>query len=130
MIRRPPRSTRTDTLFPYTTLFRSVRDDDEIPDADDRQPLAGIGAQIIALGVARQHVADADVSGGILDAPLVPRSPAADAAPARIDRGADASAGPIHHGLNNRTGAAGQQAFGAREGQPAEVGHDRTRGGE
>src|SRR3546814_6519163 len=25
MIRRPPRSTRTDTLFPYTTLFRSPR---------------------------------------------------------------------------------------------------------
>src|SRR3546814_14937896 len=24
MLRRPPRSTRTDTLFPYTTLFRSV----------------------------------------------------------------------------------------------------------
>src|SRR3546814_19493436 len=28
MIRRPPRSTRTDTLFPYTTLFRSVADRD------------------------------------------------------------------------------------------------------
>src|SRR3546814_1562192 len=27
MIRRPPRSTRTDTLFPYTTLFRSDRVD-------------------------------------------------------------------------------------------------------
>src|SRR3546814_18405526 len=27
MIRRPPRSTRTDTLFPYTTLFRSERID-------------------------------------------------------------------------------------------------------
>src|SRR3546814_11888433 len=27
MIRRPPRSTRTDTLFPYTTLFRSERDE-------------------------------------------------------------------------------------------------------
>src|SRR3546814_8829630 len=27
MIRRPPRSTRTDTLFPYTTLFRSLRYD-------------------------------------------------------------------------------------------------------
>src|SRR3546814_9992658 len=27
MIRRPPRSTRTDTLFPYTTLFRSVHAD-------------------------------------------------------------------------------------------------------
>src|SRR3546814_5287023 len=26
MIRRPPRSTRTDTLFPYTTLFRSNRE--------------------------------------------------------------------------------------------------------
>src|SRR3546814_9185522 len=26
MIRRPPRSTRTDTLFPYTTLFRSTAD--------------------------------------------------------------------------------------------------------
>src|SRR3546814_16503327 len=25
MIRRPPRSTRTDTLFPYTTLFRSMK---------------------------------------------------------------------------------------------------------
>src|SRR3546814_8562912 len=25
MIRRPPRSTRTDTLFPYTTLFRSLK---------------------------------------------------------------------------------------------------------
>src|SRR3546814_9183406 len=29
MIRRPPRSTRTDTLFPYTTLFRSIRPDRE-----------------------------------------------------------------------------------------------------
>src|SRR3546814_10445726 len=28
MIRRPPRSTRTDTLFPYTTLFRSYPYDD------------------------------------------------------------------------------------------------------
>src|SRR3546814_15750530 len=34
MIRRPPRSTRTDTLFPYTTLFRSVAS------ADDRHALA------------------------------------------------------------------------------------------
>src|SRR3546814_13542117 len=28
MIRRPPRSTRTDTLFPYTTLFRSIATDE------------------------------------------------------------------------------------------------------
>src|SRR3546814_5294259 len=33
MIRRPPRSTRTDTLFPYTTLFRSLtRDEAEAVD--------------------------------------------------------------------------------------------------
>src|SRR3546814_14093954 len=31
MIRRPPRSTRTDTLFPYTTLFRSLPDGDDVP---------------------------------------------------------------------------------------------------
>src|SRR3546814_10088858 len=31
MIRRPPRSTRTDTLFPYTTLFRSKRNDIVFP---------------------------------------------------------------------------------------------------
>src|SRR3546814_10008598 len=30
MIRRPPRSTRTDTLFPYTTLFRSPQHNDHI----------------------------------------------------------------------------------------------------
>src|SRR3546814_12054887 len=32
MIRRPPRSTRTDTLFPYTTLFRS---DDPCPEGKE-----------------------------------------------------------------------------------------------
>src|SRR3546814_6800948 len=34
MIRRQPRSTRTDTLFPYTTLFRSARDDFHLDRAD------------------------------------------------------------------------------------------------
>src|SRR3546814_2600815 len=36
MIRRPPRSTRTDTLFPYTTLFRSL----------DRAAGKGLGGQL------------------------------------------------------------------------------------
>src|SRR3546814_5594421 len=36
MIRRPPRSTRTDTLFPYTTLFRSAADEE--PPAASRRP--------------------------------------------------------------------------------------------
>src|SRR3546814_3165620 len=35
MIRRPPRSTRTDTLFPYTALFRSL--EGHRPAADHRQ---------------------------------------------------------------------------------------------
>src|SRR3546814_4183255 len=35
MIRRPPRSTRTDTLFPYTTLFRSLSHADAGDDAGD-----------------------------------------------------------------------------------------------
>src|SRR3546814_16160950 len=35
MIRRPPRSTRTDTLFPDTTLFRSPRDSGEITISSD-----------------------------------------------------------------------------------------------
>src|SRR3546814_15635187 len=33
MIRRPPRSTRTDTLFPYTTLFRSVQNGNVVAEA-------------------------------------------------------------------------------------------------
>src|SRR3546814_1802672 len=32
MIRRPPRSTRTETLFPYTTLFRSKKEYSPFPD--------------------------------------------------------------------------------------------------
>src|SRR3546814_5277435 len=39
MIRRPPRSTRTDTLFPYTTLFRSKREHQVVAWA--RQTTAG-----------------------------------------------------------------------------------------
>src|SRR3546814_7088562 len=39
MIRRPPRSTRTDTLFPYTTLFRSVQE--AIVEAEDGDTLRG-----------------------------------------------------------------------------------------
>src|SRR3546814_4034450 len=50
MIRRPPRSTRTDTLFPYTTLFRSVARKGQPGDPQDALdghvdgPLGGTGA--------------------------------------------------------------------------------------
>src|SRR3546814_14448797 len=41
MRRRPPRSTRTDTPFPYTTLFRSAR---------HRDPAHGAGVRVAAIG--------------------------------------------------------------------------------
>src|SRR3546814_4982402 len=44
MIRRPPRSTRTDTLFPYTTLFRSPQNENEeieIAEAEARSERKG-----------------------------------------------------------------------------------------
>src|SRR3546814_6387382 len=45
MIRRPPRSTRTDTLFPYTTLFRSLA----LVEADDVDLRLHRGAQLVVL---------------------------------------------------------------------------------
>src|SRR3546814_16986933 len=41
MIRRPPRSTRTDTLFPYTTLFRSAWGYPELTDGTNTAFLIG-----------------------------------------------------------------------------------------
>src|SRR3546814_3057002 len=60
MIRRPPRSTRTDTLFPYTTLFRS----------DDRD---AVDNQVVAVGLpfephvapVPQHVRRRDAKGAV-----------------------------------------------------------------
>src|SRR3546814_15063195 len=64
MIRRPPRSTRTDTLFPYTTLFRSIAIGQlgvaerlifRLACDDVDQPRAGIAAEQRALWSA-QHL--------------------------------------------------------------------------
>src|SRR3546814_6722192 len=63
MIRRPPRSTRTDTLFPYTTLFRSaLRLRDAAGDRDHRAAavLAGHAADV---GIDLVHRLFADVAG-------------------------------------------------------------------
>src|SRR3546814_9813524 len=73
MIRRPPRSTRTDTLFPYTTLFRSdvldeavlhvvgqfdvVREDDlstRFQQDDVARRADGVGLLVVADGVGQQ----------------------------------------------------------------------------
>src|SRR3546814_15626122 len=60
MIRRPPRSTRTDTLFPYTTLFRSGR----IVGTDDvRAALAFVERRECAAGIV--YSSDAKISDKI-----------------------------------------------------------------
>src|SRR3546814_20951039 len=49
MIRRPPRSTRTDTLFPYTTLFRSLKlRSDNLTIADVSTAVSAQNAQVSA----------------------------------------------------------------------------------
>src|SRR3546814_9439695 len=55
MIRRPPRSKRTDTLVPYTTLFRSGRNG--ITTAPGTDPASLAGAQGCAVSRKRQHSA-------------------------------------------------------------------------
>src|SRR3546814_12763204 len=58
MIRRPPRSTRTDTLFPYTTLFRSAHHGVDA-EVGDQRPIGGLvdqsdrAAAAVALGEQR-----------------------------------------------------------------------------
>src|SRR3546814_5452377 len=53
MIRPPPRSTRTDTLFPYTTLFRSERGIAPIKDGLLRSPSAHIRRTLPQLTLLR-----------------------------------------------------------------------------
>src|SRR3546814_16601500 len=53
MIRRPPRSTRTDTLFPYTTLFRS----------------GFLKAQDVGRLLAQEFLDDADAGADAVDVP-------------------------------------------------------------
>src|SRR3546814_13167736 len=54
MIRRPPRSTRTDTLFPYTTLFRSLVGREHL-DLAGRLVARHRADRIAAAGAADQH---------------------------------------------------------------------------
>src|SRR3546814_1838617 len=57
MIRRPPRSTRTDTLFPYTTLFRSLRQHAAVVDEDPVGGPAALAAVELADQLHRRAVA-------------------------------------------------------------------------
>src|SRR3546814_4307948 len=83
MIRRPPRSTRTDTLFPYTTLFRSAPPAARRPDARARRRA---GRDPAAAGPRRAR--DARCSRGARQQPAGPSGAFTDAlarsAPARL----------------------------------------------
>src|SRR3546814_4735549 len=101
MLRRPPRSTRTDTLFPYTTLFRfNVGDaqldgQPDIPGADIVEHLPVIVDQVHL--VHRQyHVADAKQRNDVAVAPRLRQQ-----AFARVDQ---------HHGKVGGGGAGGHVA--------------------
>src|SRR3546814_12332107 len=59
MRRRPPRSTRTDTLFPYTTLFRSL----------DAIPVAPCLEEVRIFD--RATAIDGQPEGGVIDIPLI-----------------------------------------------------------
>src|SRR3546814_12435756 len=58
MIRRPPRSTRTATLFPYTTLFRSIGDGAALI---RRRPDIREAERALAAATARVGIATADL---------------------------------------------------------------------
>src|SRR3546814_11395857 len=62
MIRRPPRSTRTDTHFPYTTLFRSV-------DRQDRDPESTLAFARQMIALRREHAALRTGTLTFVDAP-------------------------------------------------------------
>src|SRR3546814_12956836 len=60
MIRRPPRSTRTDTLFPYTTLFRSHAGHGDI------EEVAGAAGGIENLGLRQARMQGLDMGLGLI----------------------------------------------------------------
>src|SRR3546814_11780606 len=112
MIRRPPRSTRTDTLFPYTTLFRSLR----VEGGD-------VGGDDIAALVLRFIEREVGVAGQRLDRRAV----------GRADREADAGAAEElmivdHIGAADRGDDSLREAFGvARRGNIVEIGRASCR---
>src|SRR3546814_9800943 len=70
MIRRPPRSTRTDTLFPYTTLFRAL-ELDAVVDGEGEQlrPVArarGRPVQVVERCVMAQRLLNAALGEEVL----------------------------------------------------------------
>src|SRR3546814_12804001 len=106
MIRRPPRSTRTDTLFPYTTLFRSAAFfEDRVPHRVAVLRLVDEQAfevRVLDHEAARQRLVGIDVRRDRLDAGA---GAAADDADRRGRRDRHFAAEPLHHALIAGVGA-------------------------
>src|SRR3546814_20137301 len=109
MIRRPPRSTRTDTLFPYTTLFRSfgkghLNTGNEVfkrrlrGGTEDEASDTGRGHQRDSNGThpryRHQHHGNGNEANDKLGDPMKDSHPSSTAARAQINGNADA---PTHH---------------------------------
>src|SRR3546814_5049213 len=90
MRRRPPRSTRTDTLFPYTTLFRSSGDDDLHARRLDRRPV-----RVADAVVGNQHMDEVEPAE---------RGEGAQGDLARVGDQADAVGGGDHRALDRDVG--------------------------
>src|SRR3546814_1381002 len=69
MIRRPPRSTRTDTLFPYTTLFRSRRNVERARQIIDNGVEQRLDALVLE-GRTAQHGHEGEVERALADQAL------------------------------------------------------------
>src|SRR3546814_447517 len=70
MIRRPPRSTRTDTLFPYTTLFRSIGLAREHRVAFDAVDLGALDLGVPVRALDQAHRDEAAVAAGEVGDPV------------------------------------------------------------
>src|SRR3546814_3087034 len=71
MIRLPPRSTRTYTLFPYTTLFRSSGSfafDLQVTDSSGGTPATGTASYTLAVNAPTITLTPATLPGGTVDA--------------------------------------------------------------
>src|SRR3546814_9864758 len=123
MIRRPPRSTRTDTLFPYTTLFRSPS---FAPDVVERAKarFGAVHGLVNSAGITRpamadkmtleqwRQVLDVHLTGSFLflqavGREMIARAKAGDARPGSIvnissDAGVQGTMGQINYGTADR----------------------------
>src|SRR3546814_6428260 len=101
MIRRPPRSTRTDTLFPYTTLFRSDRCAAAGSDCSYRRVRRGAGAAPMNAGLTSERVYEG-LRQRILDREFRPGDRLDPSALAEV---LNSSVTPVREELHNLTGA-------------------------